>query len=77
MPGPGLRALRGLSDPTGSPNAAGLTAGFDMSPGVSRPLWPGRACKMNVWVRVLSFALKVQGSFGVIPGSISDTLPGT
>ena len=41
-----MGALRGLADPTASPNAAGLTSGFDMSPGVTRPLWPGRA----MWV---------------------------
>ncbi len=35
--------LRGLADPTATPNAAGLTSGFDKSPGVARPLWPGRA----------------------------------
>ena len=42
-PDPSLRRLRGLADPTASPNVAGLTSGFDMRPGVSRPLWPGRA----------------------------------
>ncbi|BES82700.1 hypothetical protein PABY_22670 [Pyrodictium abyssi] len=36
-----MGALQGLADPTASPNAAGLTSGFDMSPGVARPLWPG------------------------------------
>ena len=36
-----MGALRGLADPTASPNAAGLTSGFGMSPGVARPLWPG------------------------------------
>ena len=39
--------LRGLADPTATPNAAGLTSGFDMSPGVARPLWPGRAIRVN------------------------------
>ncbi len=38
-----MGALRGLADPTASPNAAGLTSGFDMSPGVTRPLWPDPA----------------------------------
>ncbi|BEP17046.1 hypothetical protein PYJP_03980 [Pyrofollis japonicus] len=42
-PDPSLGELRGLADPTATPNAAGLTSGFDMSPGVARPLWPGRA----------------------------------
>ncbi len=37
--------LRGLADPTATPNAAGLTSGFEMSPGVARPLWPGRAIR--------------------------------
>ena len=42
-PDPSLGELRSLSDSTATPNAAGLTSGFDMSPGVTRPLWPGRA----------------------------------
>ncbi len=42
-PDPSLGRLRGLSDLTASPNVAGLTSGFDMRPGVARPLWPGRA----------------------------------
>ncbi len=41
-PDPSLGRLRGLADLTAHPNVAGLTSGFDMSPGVARPLWPGR-----------------------------------
>ncbi len=58
-----MGALRGLSDPTGSPNAAGLTSGFDMSPGVARPLWPGRAVRPYSPGRVL----KGFGLPGVVP----------
>jgi len=47
VPGPGLGPLQVLSDPTGHPNATGLTAGFEMSPGVSRSLWPGRASHIH------------------------------
>lgn len=38
-----MRQLRDLADLTANPNAAGLTSGFDMGPGVAQPLWPGRA----------------------------------
>ena len=58
MPGRGLGGLRGLADPPGAPNAAGLTAGFDMRPGVSRPLWPGRAFYVGGPLRVLSLPLR-------------------
>ena len=52
-PDPGLGELRGLADPTATPNAAGLTSGFDMSPGVARPLWPGRAIRVRQTPRAL------------------------
>ena len=60
-PDPGLGELRGLADPTATPNAAGLTSGFDMSPGVARPLWPGRA------IRVETHAQACRGIYVFLP----------
>ncbi len=57
-PDPSLGRLRGLSDLTANPNVAGLTSGFDMRPGVARPLWPGRAAVVLIIVLgVLSFTV--------------------
>ncbi len=39
---PSTGPLQGLADLTADTRAAGLTSGFDMRPGVARPLWPGR-----------------------------------
>ena len=47
-PDPSLGRLQGLADLTAGPNVAGLTAGFDKGPGVSRPLWPGRAAVSSI-----------------------------